>query len=182
MSHQAQLVTAEEFAQIPDDNYRYELVEGRVIRMSLPGGLHGALAIRLAVLLEHHVRAHNLGVVMGEAGFHLARNPDTVRGPDLSFIRRERIDPTGLPEGFWSGAPDLAVEIRSPGDRRGEIWRKVDDYLTRGVRLVWVVEPRKKTVTSYRRLSPPITSGIDDTLAADDVVPGFACTVREIFE
>ena len=182
VSQHAQLVTAEEFARIPDDEYRYELVEGRIVRMSPPGSLHGALAIRLAVLLSRHVEEGNLGTVMGDAGFKLASNPDTVRGPDLSFIRRERIPRAGLPEGFWSGAPDLAVEISSPGDRRAAILAKVDDYLNRGVHLVWVVDPRQKTVTSYRRLSAPVTTGVDDTLDADDIVPGFRCAVRRIFE
>lgn len=81
-----------------------------------------------------------------------------------------------------SASCSVNADSRSPGDRRGEIRRKVDDYLTRGVRLVWVVDPRRKAVTSYRRLSPPITSGIDDMLDADDVIPGFRCSVREIFE
>ena len=182
MPHQVRLVTAEEFARLPDDDCRYELVEGRIIRMSPPGSLHGALTARLTMLLGRHVEAGNLGTVLGEAGYELASNPDTVRGPDLSFIRRERIPPTGLPEGFWPGAPDFAVEIRSPGDRSAEIVAKVDEYLTRGVRLVWVVDPSKKTVTAYRRMSAPVVAGVDDILDAGDVVLNFRCVVRQIFE
>jgi Uma2 family endonuclease len=176
------LVTAEEFARIPDDNWRYELVEGRVVRMSLPGARHGALATRIAFLLCEHVDRRNLGVVVTPSGFKLATNPDTVRGPDVAFIRRERIPPAGLPESFWAGAPDLAVEIRSPGDRRSEVLKKVDEYLTRGSMLVWVVAAKQKTVTVYRRLLPPVTLSIDDTLEAGDVVPGFSCELRKIFQ
>ena len=181
MSYAARLVTAEEFARIPDDDCHYELVEGRVVRVSLPGSVHGALTTRMVMLLGQHVDAHNLGAVISPAGFRLATNPDTVRGPDVAFIRRERIPESGLPEGFWPGPPDFVVEIHSPGDRRSEILAKVDDYLSRGVRLVWVVDSRKKTVTVYRRLLPPVTHGLDGTLDAGDVVPGFICEVRRIF-
>lgn len=182
MSYPAPLVTAEEFATIPDDDCHFELVEGRVIRVSLPGSLHGALMTRIAMLLALHVDTHHLGVVMTSGGFKLATNPDTVRGPDVAFVRRESIPEAGIPEGFWPGTPDLAIEIRSPGDRPSEILAKVDDYLTRGVRLVWVVEPRRKSVTVYRRLLPPVTLGVDETLDALDVVPGFVCEVRRIFD
>jgi Uma2 family endonuclease len=182
MRNQARTITSEEFAKIPDDDYRYELVEGRVVRVSPPGSLHAAVTVQFAILLAQHVRKHNLGTVLSEGGFRLATNPDTVRGPDLSFVRRERIPSAGLPEGFWSGAPDLAVEICSPGDSRPEILAKVNDYLTCGARLVWVVDPRNKSVTAYRRVLEPITSGVDDTLDGGDVVPGFRCAVREIFE
>ena len=178
----ARLVTAEEFARIPDDDHRYELVEGRVIRMSPPGAVHAVLATRIASILQQHVDAHRVGVVMSSGGFKLAANPDTVREPDVAFVRGDRIPPDGIPEGFWQGAADLAVEIRSPGDRRSEILEKVEDYLGRGVRLVWVVDPRKKNVTAYRRLAAPVTLGIDELLDAADVVPGFSCEVRRIFD
>src|SRR5947209_1961811 len=117
MGHPARLVTAEEFARIPDDDHRYELVEGRVIRMSPPGAVHAVLATRITVLLSNHNDAHGLGVVLTSGGFKLAVNPDTVREPDVAFVRREHIPPDGIPESFWPGPADLAVEIRSPGDR-----------------------------------------------------------------
>ena len=105
-----------------------------------------------------------------------------MREPDVAFVRREHIPPDGIPESFWPGPADLAVEIRSPGDRRSEILAKVEDYLSRGVRLVWVVDPRQKSVTVYRRMLAPITLGMDETLDGADVVPGFTLAVRRIFE
>src|SRR5919106_890664 len=93
------LVTAEEFAKIPDDDHRYELVEGRVIRMSPPGSRHAVLATRIAVILAHYIDTHNLGVVMTTGGFKLATGPDTVREPDVAFVRRDRIPDAGVPEG-----------------------------------------------------------------------------------
>jgi len=176
------LVTAEEFARIPNDDYHYELVEGRVVRMSPPGSRHGVLATRIAMLLAQHADAHRLGAVMTCAGAKLAADPDTVREPDVAFVRQDRIPAAGVPDGFWPGAPDLAVEIRSPGDRPSELGAKVSDYLARGVRLVWVVDPKQKTVTTHAPQSPTVTLGVDDVLDAGDVVPGFTCPVRRLFD
>jgi Uma2 family endonuclease len=175
------LLTAEEFAAIPDDEYRYELVAGRIVRMSPPGCRHGALATRIAALLNHHVVSNGLGVVLTPSGFKLASHPDTVREPDVAFVRRERTPPGGIPESFWPGPPDLAVEIVSPGDRRADVLRKVDEYLMHGAAVVWVVETRQQSVTVYRRLSPPVRHGVDDALDAADILPGFTCEVGEIF-
>jgi Uma2 family endonuclease len=182
MPAQLPLVTAEEFARIPDDDHRYELVDGRVARMSPPGSRHAVLATRLAVLLERHVEAHNLGVVMASGGFRLAANPDTVREPDIAFVARERIPETGIPDGFWPGPADLAVEIRSPEDRQSAIQSKVHDYLARGVQLVWVVDPKRRTVTEHRPMSARLIRGIGDVLDASDVIAGFTCPVDRIFD
>jgi Uma2 family endonuclease len=175
------LVTAEEFARIPNDDYHYELVEGRVVRMSPPGSRHAVLATTMASLLHQHVATHRLGAVMTSGGVKLAANPDTVREPDIAVVRQDRIPATGVPDGFWPGAPDLAVEIRSPGDRQSELHAKVGDYLARGVRLVWVVDPKKKTVTTQAPQSSAVTLGVDEILDGGDVLPGFLCPVNRIF-
>ena len=182
MGARAQLVTAEEFARIPNDDYHYELVAGRVVRVSPPGSRHAVLATRLAVLLARHADEHRLGVVMTPAGFHLARNPDTVREPDVAFVRGDRVPPSGVPDGFWPGPPDLAVEIRSPGDRDSEIRAKIADYLARGVRLVWIVDSRQRTVTIHDPLAPPRTLDVDDVLDGGSVIDGFVSPVRRIFD
>jgi Uma2 family endonuclease len=180
-AHQ-RLVTAEEFARIPNDDYHYELVEGRVIRVSPPGIRHAVMATQIAAILHGYVMAHRLGRVMTPAGFTLAKNPDTVREPDVAFVRQERIPETGMPDGYWPGPPDLAVEIASPGDRPSEIHAKVIDYLARGVRLVWVVDPKKRTVTAHVPEASPVTLTMDDVLDTGEVVPGFACAVSRIFD
>jgi Uma2 family endonuclease len=176
------LVTAEEFARIPDDDHRYELVEGRVIRMSPSGSRHAVLATRIAVILTQYVDSRNLGVVMTTGGFKIATGPDTVREPDVAFVRRDRVPGDGVPEGFWPGPADLVVEINSPGDRKSEILAKVADYLRRGVPLVWVVDSRKQIVTTYRRPDEPVVHGLEDLLDAPDVIDGFTCPVRRVFE
>jgi Uma2 family endonuclease len=178
MSRSESLVTAEEFARIPDDDHRYELVDGRVIRMSPPGSRHALLITRLAVVLTQHVEPNDLGLVLSSGGFKLRTGPDTVREPDVAFVRRDRIPAGGVPAGFWPGPPDLAIEIRSPGDRSSAIQAKVAEYLARGVRLVWVIDAQRQQVKSYRPDAPPAVHGIDDILDAPDVVPGFSCDVR----
>lgn len=167
---------------MPDDDYRYELAEGRLIRMSPVGTVHGAVTVRLLVMLSQHAQARNLGFVVTEVGFTLATRPDTVRAPDIAFVRRGRIPADGLPRGFWPGAPDLAVEVLSPEDRSAEVAAKVAEYLTSGVHLVWVVDPDQRTVTAHRPLAAAITVHENDRLDAGGVVPGFTCLVREIFE
>jgi len=182
MPNSKRLVTAEDLERMPEDDFRYELVEGRILRMSPVGGVHGGLTAGFIALLVTHVKAARIGAVATELGFILARNPDTVRAPDIAFINRERIPAGGLPKGFWKGAPDLAVEVLSPDDRPSDVRTKVDEYLAYGTGLVLVVDPDEQTVCAHRRGAPPLTLGVNDTLDLDDAVPGFRCRVREIFE
>jgi Uma2 family endonuclease len=182
MSEATPLVTAEELERFPRDDRRYELVEGRVVPMSPVNLSHGRIVVNVGALLHQHVRTHKLGVVGAEVGFKLKLNPDTVRAPDVAFIRRDRISATEL-KGFWSGPPDLAIEVLSPEDRASEVRAKVDEYLTRGVTVVVVIDPDRRTVTTTRRGTPPVVlQADDDRLELDDVVSGFSCQLREIFE
>ena len=175
------LVTAEELQQLPDDGYRYELAEGRLVRMSPVSFDHGRVVVQLAALMHRHVQTWPSGVVVTDVGFKLASNPDTVRGPDIAFIRTDRLPAPGT-RGFLDLPPDLVVEVLSPDDRPGEIGAKTDEYLARGVPLVVAVDPEQKTVTASRRgLVRTFRSG-DDLLDLTAVIPGFSCRLREIFE
>jgi Uma2 family endonuclease len=118
---------------------------------------------------------------MTEVGFKLASNPDTVRAPDVAFVRQDRI-PTPEPRGFWNGPPDLAVEVLSPDDRTEDIRAKVAEYLTQAVPTVVVVDPDSRKVTVLRPATPELALATDDVLDLSDVVSGFRCTVRELFE
>lgn len=180
MSTATPLVTAEELERQPQD-YRYELVQGRIVRMSPVGCEHGRTVTRLLVLIQLHLQRHPVGVVLTEVGFKLASRPDTVRGPDVSFVQRERF-PSPAPRGFFQGPPDLAVEVNSPEDRPSDIREKVREYLARGVQLVVVVDPDDGSVTCHRQLAEPVTFRADDRLNLGDVIPGFTCQVSEIFE
>lgn len=173
--------TAEELLAMPDDGRRWELVRGELRSMSPAGSEHGAVAIRLGALLAAHILQRRLGVPFGaETGFTLARKPDTVRAPDFAFVRAERV-PHRLPRGYFPGAPDLAVEVVSPGDTAAEVEEKAHCWLAHGTVLVWVVSPAKQTVTAYRAADVRVLHAADD-LTADDLLPGFRCAVGDLFD
>jgi len=180
MSHPTRLFTAEELERLPEFE-KYELWEGRLVPVTPVGYLHGRVVVRLASLLDRHIREHDLGDILVELGMTLHSDPDTVFAPDIAFIRRDRI-PEQTPRGFWRGAPDLAIEVLSPEDRKGAIRWKVDEYLVRNTPLVLVVDPEKETITLFRRASSPVVLRGEDTLDLNDLVPGFTCSVREIFQ
>ncbi|MFN0302256.1 MAG: Uma2 family endonuclease [Burkholderiales bacterium] len=182
MSTVTDLVTADDLLQRRDDGYRYELVRGELKRMAPAGGPHGQVANRVNWRLTSHVEADRLGVVFAaETGFRIAAKPDTVRAPDVAFISRARIEKIGVPEGYWPGAPDLAIEVISPGDTFSEVEEKVLDWLAAGCRMVIVVDPRKHTASVYRGPNARLLTA-DDTLSGEDVVPGWSVLVRDLFE
>jgi Uma2 family endonuclease len=176
------LMTAEELLLRPDDGLRHELIRGELTTMSPSGFEHVAIIARLTMRLAQHVEAQELGVVGGaEGGFLIARNPDPVRAPDVSFVRRERIPAGRLSRAYWPGPPDLAVEVLSPSDRVGEVDEKVGEWLAAGTLLVWVVNPRWSSVTVHRPAREIRLLSEDAMLDGEDVVPGFRCPVRDIF-
>ena len=175
------LMTAEELLRKQPPHKRTELVSGRMIVREPAGHRHGRIAADLAYRLQHYVKAESLGVVYAaETGFVLSRNPDTVRAPDVAFIRRERL-PEPEPTGYAELAPDLVVEVLSPDDRPGEVLAKVDDWLSAGTRLAWVVDPSRRQIRVYRRDGSRRTVGDSDLLNGEDVVPGFRCPADSIF-
>jgi Uma2 family endonuclease len=176
------LVTAEELPAIAArDDYRYELVAGRVIRMSPVGWQHGVTVVRLLGLLDAHVRPRGLGAVVTEVGFKLRSNPDTVRGPDIAFLRQDRL-PSETRRGYWPGAPDLAMEVLSPDDTSRDIEVKVAEYLAAGVSEVVVIDPEAATVVRHRPGRAPQVAERGGEFDLDDVVPGFRCAVDDILE
>ena len=149
--------------------------------MAPAGGPHGRIASKVHWLLMNHVEANRLGVVFAaETGFRIAINPDTVRAPDIAFVSRERIDHLGIPEGYWPGAPDLAVEVISPSDSFTDVEEKVIDWLAAGCRMVIVVDPRKRTVSVYRGPNARLLAA-NDTLSGEEVIPGWLVPVSEFF-
>ena len=176
------LLTAEELWKMPDDGYRYELVKGILRKMPPAGFEHGIRSLKIGSLLHVHVEKHGLGCVCGaETGFTISRNPDTVRAPDAAFVRREAIERQGIVKGYWEGAPDLAVEVISPGDTYREVAEKVDDWLAAGCAMVWVINPRRETVEVHRPAEEPIVLSGADILEGGDVVEGFRCEVEALF-
>jgi Uma2 family endonuclease len=165
-----------------DDGLKHELEAGCLVSEPPPGARHGYAAARMCRLLATHVDERGLGAVFGnDTGYLLARAPDTLRGPDVSFVTRERLVRVELPRGPFPGAPDLAVEILSSSNTPARIRAKVADYLAAGTRLVWVVDPDSKTVKVYRSLLAPRVLGETDALDGEEVVPGLHIAVAELF-
>jgi Uma2 family endonuclease len=176
-------LTAEElFLVTSDQDERHELERGSLVRMPPPGALHGQICSQIAHLLREHAATWGAGVVCVDTGFILARGPDTVRGPDVSFVARERIPSDGVPVGYWSLAPDLAVEVLSPWQRVGELDARIAEYFAAGTRLLWVVHPNTRTVHAFRSPSSVEILTEEREIDGGDVLAGFRCHVRRFFE
>ena len=178
----ATVTTAEQLLDLKDDGFRYELVRGELRKMSPAGHEHGRITVNVTASLFQHVKSHDLGAVYAaETGFVLATDPDLVRAPDAAFIRRERVAASGHEEGFWRGAPDLAIEVISPSDTYIEVEEKVGDWLEAGTRMVVVVNPRTRSARVYHARDQIQILTEDDSLDGGAVVPGWTLRLREVF-
>ena len=175
------LLTGEDLWKIVADGSRYELSRGELVPMTPVGIRHAAVVSNLDRMLGGYVKEKGLGVVGPEGGFYLSRNPDTLRAPDVAFISKDRIAKEGIPEKFAEFPPDLAVEVLSPEDTASEIQKKVEEYLTAGVPLVWVVDPANQRVTVYRSLQDVKVLTADQELDGGPVLSGFRAPIKEIF-
>jgi len=175
-------MTAEELFQYSHEPYRTELIAGRLVEMEPAGGLHGSAAARIGRLLSDHVLRHGLGEPFGaETGYILELDPDTVRAPDASFLSCERVEALGgIPNGFIPGPPDLAIEVTSPHDRRGEVESKTRSWLQAGTRAVVVIDPRRRTAVIHRPDGSSREYGAADPLELEDVLPGFAPALDDV--
>lgn len=175
-------MTADELLRLQPPHKSTELLRGRMIVREPPSSLHGRYSARLCFLLAQHVYAEKLGAVFGQdTGFHIAYDPDTVRAPDVAFVCAERVDLIAL-TGYARMAPDLVAEILSPGDRPGVVLRKTREWLTAGVRLVWVVDPIRAVARMYGRDGTETLVPANGELTGGDVLPLFRCRLRSVFE
>lgn len=174
-------MTAEHLLKLPDDGNRYELVAGELRTMSPTSLPHGKIAALIARKLLDFAEAHDLGDVYVEAGFILQRDPDTVYGPDVSFLSKARLPQEGTP-GFYDGVPELAVEVLSPDDRASEVDEKIDNYLAAGCIEVWIANPPRQTITIYRSKKDIEVKTADDEITGGNLLPGFSCPVIEMFK
>ena len=183
MSGAIELTTADELLAISRDGLRRELIEGELIERSFAPFFCGFVAQNLAAALGKFTRENDRGAVVNAGtGFEVATNPDTVLAPDVGFVAKDRL-PTDLSAlvGFFPGAPNLAVEVVSPGDTYHEVETKVARYLDAGTRLVWVVRPKQKRVEVHRADGSSDLLSLGETLDGESVVPGFKLLVARIF-
>jgi len=175
------LMTAEELLREQPPHKRSELIEGRLVVREPAGGRHGRVTMRVTVPLANFVEEHGLGqVYAAETGFKLGSDPDTVRAPDVAFIVEARV-PEEEPRGYPAYAPDLVVEVLGADDRPGEVLAKVGAWLNAGVRLVWVVDPAKRTARVYRADGTESQLQGADSLSGEDVVLGFALPLKQLW-
>ena len=174
------LLTAEDLLRLSSEGGHYELIAGELRTLSLSGEERGGLVATFTTYLTMHALREKLGrVLVGKPGFVLATAPDTVLAPDVAFVRAERLGVAG--DDFYRGAPDLAVEIISPSDRYTEVDEKVALWLEYGVRMVIVMNPRRRSLAVHRSATMVRQLTIDDRLDGEDVVPGWSVAVRDLF-
>ncbi len=173
-------VSADQLYAIPDDGFRYELVGGELVKMPLAGSEHGGVSGTIHVDLGWNVRNEQLGEVLSsDTGYRLA--VDHVLAPDVSFISDARIPASGMPVGFFPGAPDLAVEVISPSEAERHVARKVTDYLEHGCKMVIVVRPSDRCIKVHKPERSIVSLGPGEVLDGGEAVPGWRLPVSDIF-
>ena len=175
--------TDEEFMALPDDGHHYEIINGELINMGNSGALHGYVCSTLMILLGGYVRQHNLGAMLDSSTAFKMKNGNK-RSPDIAFFAKERLQGIAvLPSGYLEGAPDLAVEVLSPGNTVEEIDDKLTEYFENGSRLVWVINPTQHYVLVYRSAQEPdrLLKG-KDSLDGEEVIPGFTLAIADLFQ
>jgi Uma2 family endonuclease len=178
---QTKLITGEELAQMGNLG-RCELIAGRIVPMSPTGFEHGEIENAIGTELRNFVRARKLGkVLVGEVGIYTRRDPDYVRGADAIYISNERYAQKKS-RSYLDVAPELVVEIMSPGDTWSEVTQKLREYFAIGVRLVWVADPAVSIIYAYRSMTDVREFTEQDQLPGDDILPGFAVSVAQLFE
>ena len=184
------LMTAEELLALPEDGTERELIRGVVIAtpaedaMTIRNKRHGFSEGMIAYFLNAWRLANPQAagiVVTGETGFRLRRDPDTVVGVDVAYVSRELMGTPADETNLFEGPPILAVEVLSPSDKKGKVDDKISEYLSAGVSIVWIVDPRFRTVTIYRPDAVPVMVGSDGHLTAEPHLPGLRIPVTEIF-
>ncbi|HUR52500.1 MAG TPA: Uma2 family endonuclease [Gemmataceae bacterium] len=171
----------EELLAMPDGD-RYELIDG-IPREKHMGAQSDEIALTIGAGLKAFVSSRKLGRVYGsQTGYQCFPNdPKMVRMPDTSFVAAGRLEGDRSPEGYIKIAPDLAVEVVSPNEEYEEVEAKVAAYRSAGVKLIWVVSPKSKTVI-VRRLNGTCSEvGAAGELSGEDVLPGFAVAVADLF-
>ena len=177
------LITAQEFLLMPDDGVPKELVRGRIEPMNVPAPKHGYFCGRICRFVGKFAYDEDRGRVMcNKAGVITERDPDTVRGPDVSYYSYERLPRGPLPEGYLDIVPNAAFEVRSPTDSWRRTHSMVDELLNAGVSVVCVVDPRTESITVYSNDGPPRALYKGDTLTLPDILPGFELPIARLFE
>ena len=177
------LITAEEFAMMDEfDDVRRELVNGELVDLPPNPPSHGISQVNAGMALMGFVRPRRLGAALIRSGFHISRNPDTVRAPDVAFVSADKLPGDRLPDSYFPFAPDIAVEVITRSDSPSAARVRARIWLDAGSPLVWLMFTASRTVAVYRPNGEIETLGEDDILDAAPVLDGFSMKVSEFFD
>ena len=182
MAAEKTLFTADDLLRLPDGGKQHELVRGELRKMSPGGWEQGIVSARLVRRVANHVEDHDLGLVLtNEPGFRIERDPQTVRATDLAFVAKDRVPASRPSVAFPDFAPDLVAEVVSPSESAADVEEKIHLWLRAGVRLLWVLYPRLRSISVYRSFEDVRILDENSVLDGADVLPGFSCPVRDLF-
>ncbi len=175
------LLSLADYAALPDDGKRYELVKGELVERPFSKFQHSRVVSGLIRELGTYLQENPIGEIGATLGFILGRNPDSLRGPDAFFMTNERVAAID-PNDWVEGAPDLAIEVLEPGDDRDEARTKFACFLANGCVIVWMIDLEDRSARIIDRYGKETVLGEDDALTAPDLLPGFSISLREAFD
>ncbi|MCA9223061.1 MAG: Uma2 family endonuclease [Planctomycetales bacterium] len=177
------LLTLEEFAGLPDDGVPRELVRGRIVEMNVPTPRHGEVCATIVELLRRSLREAGRGrIISNDSGLITSRDPDTVRGPDVSFYSFARVPRGPMPEGYLSVVPEVVFEVLSQHDRWGDLLEKTGEYLKAGVEVVCVLNPRERTIHVFHADTAVDCLGEDDEFSLPRFFGDFSVAAAGFFD
>lgn len=171
------IISDEELLRLPRDGNKYEVVDGE-LRVSPAGWAHERVVANLMAQLSVHAKAHRLGDVLGSNALYILPSGNK-RAPDVGFVAAGRLA-SAEGSAWLSLVPDLTVEVRSPNDSARQVLDTVGEYLSAGVRLVWVIDPERRSAAAYRSPTDVREIGPGGVLEGEDVLAGFVCPLSEI--
>ena len=147
-----------------------------------PSPRHGEICARVVYLVQRFLDDDSIGrVLCNDSAVVTERNPDTVRGADVSYYSYDRAPRGPLSAGLLSVAPDIVFEVLSPSDRWSDVHAKVAEYLHAGVRIVCLVDDGTKTVHVFHPNRPSQVMPSNAQLELADILPGFRVPVERFF-
>ena len=181
----SRLMTAEEFFDFvhrPENRDRhFELEEGEVVEMSLPGERHGVVCANSSYILVGYTRTIKKGhVTTNDTGIILERDPDTVRGADVALYF-DKLKFKQLKIKYSEKLPKLIVEVLSPNDRQGRMQKRINQFLEKGAAMAWLLDPEAETLTIFLPNRQPIVLERDEEVTGLKLLPDFRCKVADFF-
>ena len=177
------LLSAEEFARLPENGVARELVRGQIVDVPMPNFKHGYICMNIGGILREWVKSTSMGRVMSNDSFvRTQRGPDTVRGADICYVSYVLLPAGQLPDGLLDVVPELIFEVRSPSDRWNKLVAKATEYIEAGVRVVAIVDPKDLSISIFRPDEKAVLLKEEDAFTVPDLLPGFSVPLPQFFE